>query len=99
MKTIRERIEGFRETFDSTDCVRKETANDVIDSVLDVIDSQWIHVAERLPDENSKVKFIVAKKDSSICYDTFRAMDVKLLAKLDIITHWMPMPDGPGVKG
>jgi len=81
-------------------------AADCIDALQTKIEelekaSQWIPVSERLPENNTRV-FVVNKfgqRDIADVYDGAFENCWELDDADETITHWMPLPTRPAIKG
>lgn len=67
--------------------------------------SEWISVKERLP-KNNLARVLVFLKDAEFTrpigfnkIDTDRCIDGKWARWGEYVTHWMPLPEAPKMKG
>ena len=65
--------------------------------------SEWISVDERLPEEDTRVLVYlnIQKTDANIYtfFDTDRILNGKWVRWNKYISHWMPLPEVPKMKG
>ena len=61
--------------------------------------SEWISVDERLPEEDMRVLVYINSERSYTKLDTDRMADGKWVRWSKDITHWMPLPEAPNMKG
>lgn len=65
--------------------------------------SEWISVDDRLPEEDTRVLVYlnIQKTDANIYtfFDTDRILDGKWVRWRGYISHWMPLPEPPKMKG
>lgn len=64
---------------------------------------EWISVDERLPEEDTRVLvYLNLTKLDAMTYtffDTDRILDGKWIRWRGYISHWMPLPEAPKMKG
>lgn len=77
----------------------------VIPNILQMCSDEWISVEDRLPD-NENERVLVFLKDADFTkpigfnkIDTDRYIDGKWVRWGRYVTHWMPLPDAPKMKG
>ena len=61
--------------------------------------SEWISVAERLPENDVRVLVYINSERSYTKIDTDRMVDGKFVRWYKDVTHWMPLPEPPKMKG
>lgn len=61
--------------------------------------SEWISVANRLPDEETRVLVYINSERSYTKIDTDRLKEGKWVRWYKDVTHWMPLPEPPRMKG
>lgn len=61
--------------------------------------SAWISVEERLPDEDVRVLVYIKSERSYTKFDTDRLKHGKWVRWYSDVTHWMPLPEAPKMKG
>lgn len=62
-------------------------------------EAEWISVAERLPDENGRFLTVDEKGDMMVCYWEEHFGWFAMVCNKNAITHWMPLPEPPDMKG
>lgn len=61
--------------------------------------SEWISVDERLPDENGRFLTVDKIGDMMVCYWEKHFGWFASVCNKNAITHWMPLPEPPKMKG
>jgi hypothetical protein len=62
---------------------------------------EWISVEERLPEEDETVLYYDEKYVSACMFfsEEFNTLDTYESSIVDGVTHWMPLPEPPKMKG
>ena len=60
---------------------------------------EWISVDERLPEKNVRVLVYIKSNRSYTRFDTDRLDDRGFVRWFNDVTHWMPLPEAPKMKG
>lgn len=60
---------------------------------------EWISVEERLPEKNVRVLVYIKSSRSYTRFDTDRLDDRGFVRWFNDVTHWMPLPEPPKMKG
>lgn len=61
--------------------------------------SEWISVEDRLPEKNVRVLVYIKSSRSYTRFDTDRLDDRGFVRWFNDVTHWMPLPEPPKMKG
>ena len=61
--------------------------------------SEWISVDERLPEKDVRVLVYIKSDRSYTNIDTDRLDDRGFVRWYKDVTHWMPLPEAPKMKG
>ena len=61
--------------------------------------AEWISVEERLPDENGRFLTVDKKGDMMVCFWEKHFGWFAMVCNKNAITHWMPLPEPPDMKG
>ena len=92
---------------DTSPCVLTKTAR-MCESVKEQAEAlynagyrkqEWISVDERLPEEDVRVLVYINSERSYTKIDTDRMVDGEWVRWSKDITHWMPLPEAPKMKG
>ena len=101
MAEMLEIIEKAREIY--TNDITDRTENEYIrEGLLNAgyhKQSEWISVDERLPEENVRVLVCIKSDHSYTMIDTDRLDDKGFVRWYKDVTHWMPLPEAPKMKG
>ena len=62
-------------------------------------EAEWISVEERLPDENGRFLTVDKKGDMMVCFWQKHFGWFAMVCNKNAITHWMPLPEPPDMKG
>ena len=60
---------------------------------------EWISVEDRLPEKNVRVLVCIKSNRSYTRFDTDRLDDRGFVRWFNDVTHWMPLPEAPKMKG
>lgn len=82
-------------------CMRKSAHHRCRVNKEKEMSQQWISITNKLPEDETVVMLFVPNEGQSICIG-YREDDVwwyeDSLPLLEVVTHWMPLPEDPQVK-